>query len=256
MRIRSVDIRSFGAIRERRYEVSEGMTVFHGPNESGKTTVMEFIRTCMVPSGRRNQYPAREKTDSGTLTYEQDGTTKTVRLVQKNVEGERPRMPTGTDDPALFRSVFAMTPADLDDEKVVTEGGIRARFLTVPGGDALPAARASAEDMWDSSLGRRRRRSMTSTIPTGRTTRGSGSSRRRGAVLGSSSRSRNPTSPRWPGSGATSSRRRRHLGSSRIAKGRRRASSWESTGVVYPFIRRPSRPFLEGFRPIVKNPVV
>ena len=155
MRIRSVDIRSFGAIRERRYEVSEGMTVFHGPNESGKTTVMEFIRTCMVPSGRRNQYPAREKTDSGTLTYEQDGTTKTVRLVQKNVEGERPRMPTGTDDPALFRSVFAMTPADLDDEKVVTEGGIRARFLTVPGGDALPAARASAEDMWDSSLGRR-----------------------------------------------------------------------------------------------------
>ena len=155
MRIRSVSIRSFGFLRDRSYGVSEGMTVFHGPNESGKTTVMEFIRTCLVPSNKRNQYPAREKTDSGTLVYEQDGEERTLRLVQKTVGGDRPRMPTGTDDPSLFRSVFAMTPADLDDEKVVTEGGIRSRFLTVPGGDAMPSARAAAEEVWSKSLGKR-----------------------------------------------------------------------------------------------------
>ncbi len=155
MRIRSVSIRSFGSLRDRSYGVSEGMTVFHGPNESGKTTVMEFIRTCLVPSNKRNQYPAREKTDSGTLVYEQDGEERTLRLVQKTVGGDRPRMPTGTDDPSLFRSVFAMTPADLDDEKVVTEGGIRSRFLTVPGGDAMPSARAAAEEVWSKSLGKR-----------------------------------------------------------------------------------------------------
>lgn len=155
MRIRSVSIRSFGSLRDRSYSVSEGMTVFHGPNESGKTTVMEFIRTCLVPSNKRNQYPAREKTDSGTLVYEQDGEERTLRLVQKTVGGDRPRMPTGTDDPSLFRSVFAMTPADLDDEKVVTEGGIRSRFLTVPGGDAMPSARAAAEEVWSKSLGKR-----------------------------------------------------------------------------------------------------
>lgn len=155
MRIRSVSIRSFGSLRDRSYGVSEGMTVFHGPNESGKTTVMEFIRTCLVPSNKRNQYPAREKTDSGTLVYEQDGEERTLRLVQKAVGGDRPRMPTGTDDPSLFRSVFAMTPADLDDEKVVTEGGIRSRFLTVPGGDAMPSARAAAEEVWSKSLGKR-----------------------------------------------------------------------------------------------------
>lgn len=155
MRIRSVSIRSFGSLRDRSYGVSEGMTVFHGPNESGKTTVMEFIRTCLVPSNKRNQYPAREKTDSGTLVYEQDGEERTLRLVQKTVGGDRPRMPTGTDDPSLFRSVFAMTPADLDDEKVVTEGGIRSRFLTVPGGDAMPSARAAAEEVWGKTLGKR-----------------------------------------------------------------------------------------------------
>lgn len=155
MRIRSVSIRSFGSLRNRSYGVSEGMTVFHGPNESGKTTVMEFIRTCLVPSNKRNQYPAREKTDSGTLVYEQDGEERTLRLVQKAVGGDRPRMPTGTDDPSLFRSVFAMTSADLDDEKVVTEGGIRSRFLTVPGGDAMPSARAAAEEVWSKSLGKR-----------------------------------------------------------------------------------------------------
>lgn len=155
MRIRSVSIRSFGSLRDRSYGVSEGMTVFHGPNESGKTTVMEFIRTCLVPSNKRNQYPAREKTDSGTLVYEQDGEERTLRLVQKAVGGDRPRMPTGTDDPSLFRSVFAMTSADLDDEKVVTEGGIRSRFLTVPGGDAMPSAMAAAEEVWSKTLGKR-----------------------------------------------------------------------------------------------------
>ena len=155
MRIRSVRIGSFGAMRDRTFSVGEGMTVFHGPNESGKTTVMEFIRTCLVPSNKRNQYPAREKTDSGTLVYEQDGEERTLRLVQKTVGGDRPRMPTGTDDPSLFRSIFAMTPADLDDEKVVTEGGIRSRFLTVPGGDAMPSARAAAEEVWGKTLGKR-----------------------------------------------------------------------------------------------------
>ena len=155
MRIRGVRIGSFGAMRDRTFSVGEGMTVFHGPNESGKTTLMEFIRTSLVPSNKRNQYPARERTDSGTLVYEQDGAERTIRLVQKSVEGERPSMPVGTDDPALFRSVFAMTSSDLDDEKVVTEGGIRSRFLTVPGGEAMPAAREAADEMRDANLGKR-----------------------------------------------------------------------------------------------------
>ena len=155
MRVRGVNIRSFGALRERRYELSDGMTVFHGPNESGKTTTMEFIRSVLVPSNKRNQYPERDKSDSGTLTYEQDGQTRTVSLTYRSVEGERPVMPTGTDDPQLYRSVFAMTSRDLDDERVLTEGGIRSRFLTVPGGESMPAARDAAAEKWETNLGKR-----------------------------------------------------------------------------------------------------
>ena len=155
MRVRGVNIRSFGALRERRYELSDGMTVFHGPNESGKTTTMEFIRSVLVPSNKRNQYPERDKSDSGTLTYEQDGQTRTVSITYRSVEGERPVMPTGTDDPQLYRSVFAMTSRDLDDERVLTEGGIRSRFLTVPGGESMPAARDAAAEKWETNLGKR-----------------------------------------------------------------------------------------------------
>ncbi len=155
MRIRSVNIRSFGTLREKKIDLDSGMTVLHGPNESGKTTMMEFIRSVIVPSNKKNHYPERSKTDSGELMYEQDGEVRTARLVQRTVHGDIPRLPTGTDDPSLFRSVFAMTPADLDDEKVVTEGGVKSRFLTVPGGESMPAAMKASEDLWSGSLGKR-----------------------------------------------------------------------------------------------------
>ncbi len=155
MRIRSINIRSFGALHERRIDFDPGMTVLHGPNESGKTTVMEFIRSVIVPSNKRNQYPKRSKTDSGELVYEQDGEVRTARLVQRTVQGDVPRLPTGTDDPSLFRSVFAMTPTDLDDEKAVTEEGVKSRFLTVPGGESMPAAMKASEDLWSANLGKR-----------------------------------------------------------------------------------------------------
>lgn len=155
MRIRRVVIESFGALRDRSYELSDGLNVLYGPNESGKTSTMEFIRSVLVPSTKKKLYPERRKSDSGTLLYEQDGGERTARLAYRTVSGDIPRMPTGTDDQSLFRSVFAMTPSDLDDEKVVTEGGVRSRFLTVPGGDSMPEASEAAEELWTSKLGKK-----------------------------------------------------------------------------------------------------
>ena len=53
MRIRRISIGSFGALRDREFEVDPGLTVFHGPNESGKTTVMEFVRSAMVAAQQK-----------------------------------------------------------------------------------------------------------------------------------------------------------------------------------------------------------
>ena len=60
MRISRIDIASYGRIRDRRVAISPGLTVIHGPNESGKTTVMEFIRNTLVPT-TEGVYPERAR---------------------------------------------------------------------------------------------------------------------------------------------------------------------------------------------------
>ncbi len=154
MRIRKAKIDSFGALKGRTMEFSEGMTVIQGPNESGKTTTMEFIRCCIVPTKNRgkNVYPARSRTDSGSLEYEEDGWTRLVRYENRKLSGDVYPMPNGTGDPDLYRSVFAMNAADLDDAGSVDE--LKSKFLAVPGGDRVPKAMDSCEKKWDSILGK------------------------------------------------------------------------------------------------------
>ncbi len=154
MRIRKARIGSFGALKGRNMEFSEGMTVVHGPNESGKTTTMEFIRCCIVPTKNRgkNVYPVRSKSDSGSLVYEENGEQKEVLYNDKKLSGDVYPMPNGTGGPELYRSVFAMNAGDLDDDGSVTK--LKSRFLTVPGGEKVPKAMDSCENRWESILGK------------------------------------------------------------------------------------------------------
>ena len=154
MRKRKAKIGSFGALKGRDMEFSEGMTVIHGPNESGKTTTMEFIRCCIVPTKNRgkNVYPVRSRSDSGSLEYEEDGEPKEVLYNDKKLSGDVYPMPNGTGDPELYRSVFAMNAGDLDDDGSVSK--LKSRFLTVPGGERVPKAMESCEKRWDSVLGK------------------------------------------------------------------------------------------------------
>ena len=152
MRIRRVRIDSFGALRGRTMDFDRGMTVVYGPNESGKTTTMEFIRSATVPPKGRNLYPERDKSDSGSMEYEEDGEVRTVFYKNKKLSGDVPKMPNGADDPDMYRSVFAMNSSDLNDDKVVER--LRSRFLTVPGGERMPSAMVSCESVTDDILGK------------------------------------------------------------------------------------------------------
>lgn len=155
MRITRVRIGSFGGIRDRDYTLGEGMTVLYGPNESGKTSTMEFIRSVLVPYGRKkNLYPARAKTDSGTLDYEEDGPHR-LELSSKDVTGDAPGCLEGM-DAELYRDIFAMDSRTLDDSDCITKGDIKSRFLTLPGGEGMPAAIEWSKESEKSVLGLRR----------------------------------------------------------------------------------------------------
>jgi uncharacterized protein YhaN len=148
-----LDIRSFGRLRDRHFDLSPGLNVFYGPNESGKTTVMEFTNSTLVPSGKRSVYPSRSKTDSGSVTFEEDGATRTITLEKGPLAGNVPQCLQGM-DPALFRSVFAMNREGLDNMAPITGGDIRARFLTIPGGESIPDALKAIEDSRDGLMGK------------------------------------------------------------------------------------------------------
>ncbi len=136
MRIRAVRIGSYGGIRDLDLEFGDGLTAVYGDNETGKTTVLEFIRSTLFQD-RKQRYPSRSSTDSGELDIETDAGER-VTLVRKGnrITGDA-GLPAGIDS-ETYRSVFAMAPEDLRNAKVISSGDIKNRFLTVPGGEALP----------------------------------------------------------------------------------------------------------------------
>ena len=158
MRITKVMIDRFGRITNRTLDISPGLTVLHGPNESGKTTTMEFIRSALVPTSQRNVYPKRARTDSGRVIVDDDGIERMIVLEGRSRKGDIPECIIDLDQ-HMFRSIFAMTSADLDSDEIISSGDIRTRFLTLPGGDSIPSMIADSVKDADSVLGRTTRSS-------------------------------------------------------------------------------------------------
>jgi len=151
MRISSVSIKSFGALRDRSYSFSQ-FTVMHGPNESGKTSVMEAIRRSLSPTGKRDVYPFKDASDSVTVEYEEGGEAHSAMIAGRNTKGETPAC-LRTVNPDLYRSVFAMGPSDLDDDGPVTSGEVSSKMLTIPGGEQVPEAAKVLDGMFAEGIG-------------------------------------------------------------------------------------------------------
>ena len=92
MVIRRLKIRNFGKIREKTLELSPGINVLYGENESGKTTVHTFIKSMLFGLSRQRGKAARNDAYStyepwenpvvygGTLWFESGG--KDFRLTR------------------------------------------------------------------------------------------------------------------------------------------------------------------------------
>lgn len=131
-------IQSFGNTQGESHDLDPKLNVFYGPNEAGKSTLRSFITTTLFPkSGLK--YPSQKKSDSGSVDVElSNGSLKTYSKDGKNTKSDAPDI-CGIDDKEYI-SIYSMSPADLRDMKSIEKGGIRNRFLTIPGGADLPNA--------------------------------------------------------------------------------------------------------------------
>lgn len=143
MIIEAIRIRLFGKTVNKDYgPISPELTVFYGENESGKTTLKEFVRTTLFKTKeRKNVYPQTSNSDSGEIDCITDsGKRFTVTRNGSKIVSSIGMMPSDISgvDPDIYRSVYAMGPEDLIDTDAVESGDIKRRFLTVPGGENMP----------------------------------------------------------------------------------------------------------------------
>jgi len=143
MKIRSVRIDSFGRFRDFSVtDIGDGLTVISGDNESGKTTLMEFMRSTMFPSSKRSVYPVPSVSDRGSMELETESGERLILIREQRKVSEL----SGKDlpghmfsmDPDTYGAIFAMSLSDLTDAEAISSGRIRNRFLTIPGGDRVP----------------------------------------------------------------------------------------------------------------------
>ncbi|MFC3770368.1 AAA family ATPase [Paenibacillus sp. GCM10012303] len=91
MNIRGIRLDSFGSLRDRRYELDGPITLFYGPNEAGKSTLMALVRAVLFGQPTRgasaDKYePTLGGAYGGALTLElPDGS---VILVERAFQGE------------------------------------------------------------------------------------------------------------------------------------------------------------------------
>ena len=124
MKIKELNIVEFGCLRNKKIVLGDGLNLIHGENESGKSTVMLFIRFMFygLPARSKKNYD-RERSLSfeghraaGTMTLEKDGRCYLV---------ERQAIAVGI---KLNENIKV---TELDSGELI-EGDVAARFLGVP----------------------------------------------------------------------------------------------------------------------------
>ena len=157
MKIKRITIDSFGGIKNwRSPNLEENLVVFYGPNESGKSTITEFIRSTLFPA-KNVKYPLPAKTDSGTLEVEMEGGDQRILVrEQKKVTEGSGKKTVYEEFPSLdaetYRSLYGLDLERLTDKKIISSKDFRSKFLTIPGGEKVPEVSESIEKKLDSLM--------------------------------------------------------------------------------------------------------
>ena len=167
MRIRRLHIDGFGRFADRTFGPFErSVTVFLGPNEAGKSTLLEFVRRVFFgfPDGRSssNPYPplAGGRHGGSVTIVSEAGETVTVQRYQGAgggpvgltaasggplPEGELPRL-LGQHSRDVFQNIFSFTLEELNDEALLKDDRVNAQIYSAGmGATKLPAALRALE---------------------------------------------------------------------------------------------------------------
>ena len=164
MRLCGFHIDGFGIFRDQSLQgLPAGLVLFVGNNESGKTTLMEFIRTMFFgfPRRQRNGYPPlRGGAPGGRLLVEmQDGrrvmiarTEKAVTIAEAeggSLKAEPSAHLLGGMDRGTYERVFALGLTELAGLDVLTEESVRGRLLAAGSGLGMSSGPATMKALDD-----------------------------------------------------------------------------------------------------------
>lgn len=172
MKLSSVDIVKFGQLRDLKIlDLHPKLTVIFGDNESGKTSLMEFIRSGMFEAGRKgNRYPAAQDDDRGHLKFQMDDGSPLVLQRRKNKIENQNGGPIPADifnsmDLNTYEHIFAMDLINLHNHDPVTKNDqLRSRFLSVAGAHRLNDVRNFCTTELTNLLGQRKSKKLMETV--------------------------------------------------------------------------------------------
>ena len=161
MRLRGWHVEGFGVLHDFGVEdLTDGLTIVYGPNESGKTSLLAFIRGVFFgyPDRRQKerQYPPLRggrhggrvfvESDQSTWTVERFASPAHLSITQPNgsigSDGDLRRLLGGV-DAGLYRNVFAFSLAELQELKSLEVEGVRERIFAAGVVGAGRSARAA-----------------------------------------------------------------------------------------------------------------
>ena len=164
MRLNELHVDGFGHFRDHVVgPLDSNVTVLHGPNEAGKSTLLAFIRTILFgfPLRRRDDHypPLAGGRHGGRITLiDDDGESYTLeriagprggRPVLRTESGEQAALErlTGHASPDLFSNVFAFSLEEIQSEELMSDSEVSGRLYSVGmGASGLPEFSRSLSD--------------------------------------------------------------------------------------------------------------
>ncbi len=161
MRIREVYIDGFGIFHDFRIVVpsgNQGVVLFTGANEAGKTTLMSFVRGVLFgfegEASRCFYAPLRGGRHGGSLEVEMfDGRVERIQRYAERGQSRQPAPEVGNMSKALYANVFAFGLAELAALSSLGSDDVRSRIYSAGAGlgtRSLPEARRKLESKCES----------------------------------------------------------------------------------------------------------